>query len=106
MPTRHALKVIEDRRIQIFVAKPGENPTGWAVPVQRMLTVLQPLQTRTLRGTVARVAHNGYWIQFPILPAITERRMPLPRRARRIGLFTDLVREIAPVPGKTRLFGL
>jgi hypothetical protein len=33
MPARHTLQVIDDRPIQIFVAKAGENPAGWAVPV-------------------------------------------------------------------------
>ena len=44
LPARYALKVSDDRPIQIFIAKPGENPTGWAVPVQRVLTILKPLQ--------------------------------------------------------------
>jgi hypothetical protein len=69
MPARYLLKEIDDRPVQIFVAKSGKNPTGWAVPVQRMLTVLQPLQTRTLRGTAARVVHNCNWIQFSDSPA-------------------------------------
>jgi len=72
MSARHALKVIDDRPIQIFVAKPREDPAGGAVPVQRVLTVLEPLQpgppTRvsqrvgvealTLRRTAARVVHD------------------------------------------------
>src|SRR5712691_5073759 len=72
MPARHALKMIDDRPIHIFVAKLGENPAGWAVPVQRVLTILKPLQAlkfsrrclstprsappRTLHGNAARVA--------------------------------------------------
>ena len=44
MPARRALEVVDDRPIQIFVAKLAEHPAGWAVPVQRMLTVLKPLQ--------------------------------------------------------------
>ena len=72
MPARHALEVFDDRPIQIFVAKPGENPTGWAVPVQRMLTVFQPLQTRTERGIAARVVHDCNWT-----------RLSHPRRLRR-----------------------
>src|SRR5215468_2026247 len=75
MPARHALKVIDDRPIQIFVAKLAEHPTGWAVPVQRVLTVLEPLQapefsprsasapcsalTHPMHGTTARVARNS-----------------------------------------------
>ena len=89
MPASHALEVIDDRPIKIFGAKPRENPAGGAVPVQRVLTVLEPPQpgppTRvsqrvgvealTLRGTAARVAHNRNWRQFPRSPAISERRM-------------------------------
>jgi hypothetical protein len=43
MPARYALKVSDDRPIHIFIAKLGENPTSWAVPVQRVLTILKPL---------------------------------------------------------------
>jgi hypothetical protein len=82
MPARHTVEVIDDRPIQIFVAKPGEHPAGWAVPVQRVLTVLEPLQpgpptrisqrvgveARTLHGTAARVAHNRNWIQLSLSP--------------------------------------
>ena len=82
MPARRALKVIDDRPIQIFVANPGENAAGGAVPVQRVLTVLKPQQARTLRGTAARVARNRNWIQLSHFPAKGERRMARPRRAR------------------------
>jgi hypothetical protein len=75
MPARHALKMIDDRPIQIFVAKPGENPAGGAVPVERVLTVLEPLQALTLRGTAARVADDCNWIQVSHSPAMSERRM-------------------------------
>src|SRR6266851_3731430 len=84
MPARHALKVIDDRPVQIFVAKPGENPAGWAVPVQRMLTILKPLQAlefsrrcviaarstlpRTPRRTAASVALDCNRIKLSILP--------------------------------------
>jgi hypothetical protein len=44
MPAHYALKVSDDRPIDIFVAKLRENPTGWAVPVQGVLTILKPLQ--------------------------------------------------------------
>jgi hypothetical protein len=44
LPTRYALKVSDDRLFYVFVAKLGENTTGWAVPVQRVLTILKPVQ--------------------------------------------------------------
>ena len=44
MPAHYSLKMSNDRPIQIFVVKPGENPTGWTVPVQPVLTILKPLQ--------------------------------------------------------------
>src|SRR5262249_16176494 len=47
---RHALKVIDDRPIQVFVAKLAEHPMGWAVPVQRARTVLKPLQPLEFSG--------------------------------------------------------
>ena len=75
MPVRHVLEVIDDLPIQIFVAKAGENPAGWAVPVQRVLTVLKPLHAPTLRGTAERVVRNYNRIQLSHSPAITELRM-------------------------------
>jgi hypothetical protein len=80
MPARHALKVIDDRPIQILVAKPRENPAGRAVPVQRMLTVLEPPQALTLRGTAARVADDCNWIQVSHSPAMSWRRCLHSRR--------------------------
>ena len=76
MQVRHALKVIDDRPIQIFIAKLDENPAGWAFPVQRVRSVLKPLQARTLRGTTARVGHSCNWIQLFHSPETTERRIP------------------------------
>src|SRR6267378_4203662 len=86
MSARHALKEIDDRPIQIFVPKLAENPTGWAVPVQRVLTVLKPLQAlefssrcvstprsasaRTLHGTATSVGLNCNGIQLSILPRL------------------------------------
>jgi hypothetical protein len=43
MPPRYALKLADDRTVQIFVLKLFENPTGWAIPVQWVLTILKPL---------------------------------------------------------------
>src|SRR5947209_5765301 len=63
MPARQALNVIDDRPIQILVVKPGEDPTGGAVPVQRMPTGLEPLQTPILRATASRRVHDCNWIQ-------------------------------------------
>jgi hypothetical protein len=42
MPPRYALKLRGDRPTHIFLAKLGESPSGWAVPVQRVLTILKP----------------------------------------------------------------
>ena len=44
MPARYTLKLSDDWQIQIFVAKLGEDPSGWTVPVQRVPTILKPLQ--------------------------------------------------------------
>jgi hypothetical protein len=44
LPARYALKVSDDRPIQIFIVKPGENTAGWAVPIQGVLTILKPVQ--------------------------------------------------------------
>jgi hypothetical protein len=43
MSPRYALKLTDDRTIQIFVAKLVANPAGWAIPVQWVLTALKPL---------------------------------------------------------------
>jgi hypothetical protein len=44
LPARYPLKVSDDRPIHVFIAKPGENPAGWSVPVQWVLTILKPVQ--------------------------------------------------------------
>jgi hypothetical protein len=60
MPKRRTLQVIDNRPIQVFVAKPGKNPTGRAVPVQRMLAIFKPLQVREFSR---RIALGGSVIQ-------------------------------------------
>jgi len=60
---RHSLEVSDDRPVQIFVAKLGENPIRWAIPVQGALTVIQPLHIH--------VALNCHWTQLSTLPRLT-----------------------------------
>jgi hypothetical protein len=95
MPARNALKVVDDRPIQIFVAKPGENPAGRAIPVQRVLAGLKPLEARTRRGTTALVVKNRTQIQLCHAPAITERRVA-PRTPRRAMLYDSALEEVTP----------
>ena len=59
MQTRHAFKMIDDWPIQILVAKPGENPASWAVPVEWVLTILQSLEALGLSLRVA-LGESGF----------------------------------------------
>ena len=63
MPTRRALEVFDNRPIQIFVAKSGEDPAGWAVPVERVLAVFKI--TDFLGRFSERVASIDYRHKFP-----------------------------------------
>ena len=66
MPARYALKVIDDGPFQIIVPKPGEDSAGWAIPVQRMLTILKPLQALELSRRLAldeSVFQHGLYYQ-------------------------------------------
>ena len=59
MPARNALKVTDDLPIQIFVAKLVENPTDWAIPVERVLTILKPpqaLEFSSRQASIPRLA--------------------------------------------------
>jgi len=59
LPTRYALKVSDDWPIHILMAKLGENPTGWPVPVQRVMTILQPLQTLEFGRRCVSTPHSA-----------------------------------------------